>query len=94
MASEKPRAQPVRAVSTGAPQKFYRPAWVDEFNRETTEAQRGKKEQNRAKVEPRRWTEFDCIAIAEQEEAERQLTTHAAERPRNIFDWVLMHRTG
>lgn len=92
-ASQKPRAKPARAVASVPQPKSYRPAWVDEFNRETTEAELRKQEQNRAMAEAQRLAELERVAIAEQEEIERQLMAREPEKPRNILDWAL-HRTG
>lgn len=93
-ASKKPHAQPARAVTSVPQQKSYRPAWVDEFNRETTEVEIKKQEQIRAMAEARRRAELERIATAKQEEAERQLMAREAEKPRNILDWVSLNRTG
>jgi serine/threonine protein kinase len=90
-----PKPQEKRAkTKTAPPQEPYRPAWVEEFNRETTEAELRRIEQNRAMAEAKRLAEIEREEIARKEEAERQLLTREVERPRNILDWVSLNRTG
>ena len=86
-ASQKPSAQPAAKPVVASQPKSYRPAWVDEFNQETTESELRRAERKHAMSKAKRLAERERAALAELEEVEYHIVPQEAEKPRKLLDW-------
>jgi serine/threonine protein kinase len=94
-----PAPDPV-ALNRRASDKPARPAWVDEFNRETSEAEARKQAEVRAAAEAARQAELAKLAAAQKEALERakieELRLKAEEdarKSRGLLNWIPMGRS-